>query len=110
MDCYLDRYDWTHTTDRHECRIAGMRERPERHDSDREAEPDLERLKLSMSSVISAWGIYIVMIAGLILFSALYSPNVHDIGAPDLSEVIQRDGGENVSTRGSSVDKPDYKR
>ncbi len=110
MDWYLDRYDWVHTTDRHKCRIAGTRERPERHDSDREAELDLERLKLSMSSVISAWGIYIVMIAGLFLFSALYSPNVPDIGALDLSEVIQRDGGENVSTRGSSVAKPDHKR
>jgi hypothetical protein len=106
MDWYLDPYDWDHTTDRHECRSVGIGERPERHDSDREAEPDLEQLKLSMSSIISAWGIYIVMIAGLFLYSAVYSPNVYDIGALDLSDAIQRDSAADVSTRESSVFQP----
>ncbi len=110
MDRYFEPRDWARTTDRHECRGFGMRERPERHDSDREAEPDLERLKLSVSSVISAWGLYIVMIAGLLLFSAMYPPQVYDIQALDLSDAIQRDGSADVSTHGSSVPQPSTDR
>lgn len=99
MDRYFEPRDWVRTTDRHEFQGLGMRERPERHDSGREAEPDLERLKLSVPSVISAWGIYIVMIAGLLLFSAVYPRDVYDIGAIDLSDAIQRDGAADSSPR-----------
>ncbi len=110
MDRYFEPRDWIRATDRHECESVGMRELPERHDNDREAEPDLERLKLSGSAIISAWGIYIVMVVGLLLFSAMYPPQVYDIGAIDLSDAIQRDGGADVKSRGSSVPQPSTDR
>ena len=110
MDRYFEPRDWVRAPDRHEFQSVGMRERPERYDADREAEPYLERLNLSVSAVISAWGIYIVMVVGLLLFSAMYTPQVYDIGAIDLSDAIQHDGGADVPTRGSPVSQPSTDR
>ncbi len=110
MDRYFEPRDWVRATDRHECQSVGMRERPERYDTDREAEPYLERLNLSVSAVISAWGIYIVMVVGLLLFSAIHPPQVYDIRTLDLGDAIQQDGGADVTTRGSSVSQPSTDR
>ena len=106
MDRYFEPRDWVRTVDRHECQNVGLRQRPERHDSEIDAPPDLERLKMSMPAAISAWGLYLVMIAGLLVFSAMYPPQVYGIGATDLSDVIQYDGGADVSPSGSSVSQP----
>ena len=106
MDWYFEPYNSIRATDWYERRLGQMRERSERHVSDQEAELDLDRLKPSMSSVISAWGIYITMIAGLFLFSVLYSPNVYEMDAIDLSEAIQGDGGADIQTGRSSGFRP----
>ncbi len=102
--------DWVRFTDRHEWPSVQMPKRHEKHDSGGDAEPDLERVNLSVSAVISAWGIYIVMVVGLLLFSAMYPPQVYDIGAIDLSDAIQHDGGADVPTRGSPVSQPSTDR
>ena len=71
MDRYFEPGDWIRTTDRHECQDFKMSKRSERHESELDDRPDLERLELSVSAVVSAWGIYIVMVVGLLLFSVL---------------------------------------
>ena len=92
MDRYFEPRDWVRASDRRESQSVGMRERPERYNTDREAEPYLERLKLSVSAVVSAWGLYLIMIVGLLVFSAMYPPQVYDIRTLDLGDAIQQDG------------------
>ncbi len=58
MDRIFEPRDWVRATDRHEGPSVRMPKRHEKHDSGVDAEPDLERVNLSVSTVISAWGIY----------------------------------------------------
>jgi hypothetical protein len=82
----LEAYDWAHMGDRRDFGAFGPREGHERHFQGREAERDLEVPKSSLSSVVSAWVFYILMVAGVSLFSALYSSNVDDLEPLTLSD------------------------
>ena len=71
MNWNLWAYDWTNTEDRSRGTVLGAHERVERPQEDRVVERDLERLRLSLSSIVSAWGIYAIMLLGLLAYSAL---------------------------------------
>lgn len=71
MDWNLEAYDWTKAEDRNRGTVLGAHERLERYHEDRVVERDLERLRLSLSSIVSAWGIYVIMLLGLLVYSAL---------------------------------------
>lgn len=92
MDRHLEAYDWSHTN----CRPH----------EDGVSECKLESLKLSISPILSAWGIYLIMIAGLALFSALFSPDVHDFGSRDVSGATQGEIDGSAVSRASAGLQP----
>ena len=70
MNGNLEAYDWASMGDRREFGALGPREVHVRHVQGRDAERDMEVPKSSLPSVVSAWVVYIVLVAGVsFLFS-----------------------------------------
>ena len=65
MDRYLEAYEWSHSNVHHDRPVPAPQERLERRHEERESERDLESFKLSASAILSAWGLYLTMMAGL---------------------------------------------